>query len=615
MGVDAAPAAAPASAPAAAPAADAPAAAPASAPAADAKGGGASTPAAGAQAKDGFDSGGSGGGPASAGDVKGATLATPAGGGATSSGAVAAGIQTTVDRNFSAAIPAALPTVVPDLFTAAGASRADAQRAEAQKEAQVRTDAQKAADLIELVQHAATGSGREAALAALATLGANASGHAGADLGWINAELAKGLNVLASGNFSKTGSPETDRMLAVTGLVDGKYQIADPTNPGAKAMSAAELTSFIAAGAHGGFSISTNIPALNAKSGEGGAVEEEEAQSAEGETGTKAPVPTGGGTATGGTATGGTATGGTTAKDGTGTGGTTAKDGTVTGDTTAKDGTVTGGTTAKDGTGTGGTTAKDGTVTGGTTAKGGTDKTAKDGTTAKGAPAAKDPAAKEEKGNIFDETFSSKPHPATENKWRAAEEAANAPAAGWGGDAGLAPDRGFIARAPPLQWVGQEHPVGENANYRNGPENCGPAVLAMLARLRRLYPNLSDADLIMLLARLAGTTDHGTTGNGMIAALHEMGFQTEASKGADLNWIDQQLAQGHEVIANGDFYSVPGRENPKLQAGHYIAITANENGQYTINDPEDPNVHTMSAAQLKKFIASHPQGGFALAAW
>jgi len=526
MGVDAAPAAAPAS----APAADAPAAAPAAATPAAA----APAAAVGAPTKDGFDSGPA----ASVGDVKGSTLATPAGGGASPVG----GAQATIDKNIvSVAAPNVVATVASNLF------------ADTQKESQARTDAQKAAELVDLVQHTATASGREAALAALATLGAHSSGHAGADLEWINAELAKGLDVIASGSFSKA---EADRMLAVTGLADGKYQIADPANPAAKAMSAAELTNFITAGANGGFTISTDIPELDAKSGEGGTAK------AEGEEAEQAPVPAAGGTGTG-----------ATAKDGTGTG-----------------------ATAKDRTGTG--------------------ATAKDGTTAKGAPAAKDPAPKDGKGNVFDETFSSKPHPATENKLRAAEEEANAPAAPWGGgDAGPAPDRGFVARAPPLPWVGQEHPVGENANYRNGPENCGPAVLAMLARLRKLYPNLSDADLIMLLAKLAGTTDHGTTGNGMIAALHEMGFQTEASKGADLNWIDQQLALGHEVIANGDFYSVPGRENPKLQAGHYIAITANENGQYTIDDPEDPNVHTMSAAQLKKFIASHPQGGFALAAW
>ena len=125
----------------------------------------------------------------------------------------------------------------------------------------------------------------------------------------------------------------------------------------------------------------------------------------------------------------------------------------------------------------------------------------------------------------------------------------------------------FDAKAPDVQFIDQYNPAGKDAHY-NGTEYCGPAVLAGMAKARGLSGGLSDADLVNRLAQLAGTDPRsGTTGNGMIAALHSLGLRTDANQGADAGWIDNQLTSGHDIIAQGDFYSVPGRENPALRAG------------------------------------------------
>jgi hypothetical protein len=175
----------------------------------------------------------------------------------------------------------------------------------------------------------------------------------------------------------------------------------------------------------------------------------------------------------------------------------------------------------------------------------------------------------------------------------------------------------YDAKAPDVPFIDQYNPAGKGPYY-NGSEYCGPAVLAGIAKSRGLSSGLTDADLISVLAAIAGTDPEvGTTGHGMIAGLEAMGMRTDANPGGDLDWIDDQLASGHDVIANGDFYSVPGRENPALHAGHYIAITAARNGwsAYKVTDPADAKVTSMSDTQIETFIRNHPLGGFTISAW
>ena len=182
---------------------------------------------------------------------------------------------------------------------------------------------------------------------------------------------------------------------------------------------------------------------------------------------------------------------------------------------------------------------------------------------------------------------------------------------------GGSPFEQLDAKAPDVPYIDQYKPAGRDAYY-DGTEYCGPAILAGIAKGRGLSNGLSDADLINRLARAAGTdTRSGTTGNGMIAALHSLGMQTDAKQGAEVDWIDNQLTSGHDIIAQGDFYSVPGRENPALRAGHYIAITAAMGGwsSYKVTDPADGKVTLMTDSEIEKFIRSAPGGGFTISAW
>lgn len=172
-----------------------------------------------------------------------------------------------------------------------------------------------------------------------------------------------------------------------------------------------------------------------------------------------------------------------------------------------------------------------------------------------------------------------------------------------------------VGKGMDLQRVDQYNPIGKDANYVNGDANCGPALLASIAKAKGQDGGLTDAQLVNKLGAIAGTTGEGTSGNGMIDALQSMGLQTDAVQGSNLAWMNQALGEGKTLLLNGDFYSVAGRENPALQAGHYIAVTGVQNGQYSVVDPASGGVTSMSAAELQKFITAHPQGGFAIATW
>lgn len=165
-------------------------------------------------------------------------------------------------------------------------------------------------------------------------------------------------------------------------------------------------------------------------------------------------------------------------------------------------------------------------------------------------------------------------------------------------------------------YVNQYSPTGADkiAGY-NGAELCGPALLASYAKAKGITLGTnSDAEMVQKLAGMAGSTPDGTSGNGLIHALNEMGVPTTANPGADLNWINNQLAAGRNVFANGDFYEVPKYQDTAKSAGHYITVNSFDGQNYGVTDPAHPDVTTMTPQQLLNFIASHPEGGFTIAA-
>lgn len=178
------------------------------------------------------------------------------------------------------------------------------------------------------------------------------------------------------------------------------------------------------------------------------------------------------------------------------------------------------------------------------------------------------------------------------------------------------PPEVFDAKAPDVPFVDQINPPGRDSTY-DGTENCGPAVLAGIAKGRGWTDGLQDAEVIVMLAEIAGTNQYGTTGNGMIGALQWMGMQTAANPGGDLNWIDDELAAGHDVIANGDYWSLPDHEDPGLASGHFIAVTGVRNGWsvYEVMDPAGQSLHSLTDEELQTFIDAHPQGGYTISAW
>lgn len=169
------------------------------------------------------------------------------------------------------------------------------------------------------------------------------------------------------------------------------------------------------------------------------------------------------------------------------------------------------------------------------------------------------------------------------------------------GDTGAAP------------YINQLTPELRPPQYQ-GQEYCGPTVMAMIARQRGLAEGVPDSQLIEQFARIGGTSQQtGTTGQGMIAIGQQMGLQSRASKGADFNFIDAELAQGRPVVALGDFYSLPPHADPGKDAGHYILVQSRDAlGNYRVSDPQTDKVTVLTQDALRSYMNGLPTGGFAL---
>lgn len=191
---------------------------------------------------------------------------------------------------------------------------------------------------------------------------------------------------------------------------------------------------------------------------------------------------------------------------------------------------------------------------------------------------------------------------------------------------------------------------GDNADYKNGLFNCGPAALAQIARGKSMQdPNysltvtengqtttkkvadMSNEELVTTLGKIAQTDAEGSSPNGIIDAAAAMGLDVDQSEvkfdqnfdpkarnngsSFDQGWLDNQLAAGKSVVANGAFMV----ENPKTGeqelSGHYVTVAGkNADGTYAVVDPWDGKAKNMTAAQLERFIeANDVNGGVMLA--
>ncbi len=163
---------------------------------------------------------------------------------------------------------------------------------------------------------------------------------------------------------------------------------------------------------------------------------------------------------------------------------------------------------------------------------------------------------------------------------------------------------------PPF--ISQYRPDGAERGYYNGPANCGPTSMAMVARAMGYGQGMTDAQLINHLGQKGGTSGNGTNVNGIVQMAQAMGKQGQIrGPGANVDWIREQLQQGKQVVANGDYYAMPPHRNDAKTSGHYVLVYGMDaQGRFLVHDPADQNVKSVSAQELGYFINQNPNGGW-----
>lgn len=163
-----------------------------------------------------------------------------------------------------------------------------------------------------------------------------------------------------------------------------------------------------------------------------------------------------------------------------------------------------------------------------------------------------------------------------------------------------------------VPYINQYRPDGAERGYGNGPSNCGPTSAAMIARSLGYGQGMTDAQLINHLGAIGGTTAAGTSVNGISAMARAMGKQgVVKGPGANTDWMVEQLRAGKQVVANGDYYAMPPHQDEGRTSGHYVTVYGVDgNGNFLVHDPADKNVKSVTAAQMRHFINSNPNGGW-----
>lgn len=159
-----------------------------------------------------------------------------------------------------------------------------------------------------------------------------------------------------------------------------------------------------------------------------------------------------------------------------------------------------------------------------------------------------------------------------------------------------------------VPYISQLNPAGAENGYRNGPSNCGPTSMAMVARAFGLHPEMTDAQLINFLGDGVGTDGNGTNHNGIIGMANNLGLPvTQAGLGGDADFIRSQLEAGKLVVVNGNFGL----------GGHYVTVTGiDANGNFLVNDPyEGPRVITPSEMEGYQNANRQPDGTITGSAW
>lgn len=160
-----------------------------------------------------------------------------------------------------------------------------------------------------------------------------------------------------------------------------------------------------------------------------------------------------------------------------------------------------------------------------------------------------------------------------------------------------------------IQNINQLRPNGAGKDYANGAYNCGPAVVAMLARGYGNMGGLSDAKLIQQLGKGIVTKD-GVDADGIGKMLKRADVPPAGEAlGADYDdsELDAHLAQGHKVIAQVRASDAKGVDPDNA---HYVLIQGKtKDGNYTVSDPLSKNSYVVSKDQLREAVLKAPPDG------
>lgn len=163
---------------------------------------------------------------------------------------------------------------------------------------------------------------------------------------------------------------------------------------------------------------------------------------------------------------------------------------------------------------------------------------------------------------------------------------------------------------PAFPYINQMSPSGADGKYTNGPKNCGPTAMAMVARHYGLDSGQNDAQLVEYMMSVGSTTPKGTTPVGMLQMAQALGLRhairgPSVGRDWDFAWADQHLSMGHQLVVNGDYAAEPGHSGSP--AAHYIVVYGKDaNGNYLVRDPLDAQESSLTPAQLQAFNAAEP---------
>lgn len=160
----------------------------------------------------------------------------------------------------------------------------------------------------------------------------------------------------------------------------------------------------------------------------------------------------------------------------------------------------------------------------------------------------------------------------------------------------------------PIHHINQLRPEGAGKDYANGPFNCGPAVVAMLARSAGKLGHLNDAQLVSELGK-GVVTEKGTSPDGIATMMARAGVSPDGQAlGAGYTdaQLKEHLGKGNKMVAQVR----SSNPNSQKDSAHYVVIEGQtRSGNYIVSDPLAKGPYVVSPKQLKEAVLKAPPDG------